>query len=82
MLAAQLELCAKVRLHCGPIVRAHHLKAAGGVITSQPEPPYVPNTAELKAQLAQLFASDASLPPERFRGWAATSCPALFAPLL
>ena len=80
--AAQLELCAKVRLHCGPIVRAHHLKAAGGVITSQPEPPYVPNTAELKAQLAQLFASDASLPPERFRGWAATSCPALFAPLL
>ena len=80
--AAQLELCAKVRLHCGPIVRAHHLKAAGGVITSQPEPPYVPNAAELKAQLAQLFASDASLPAERFRGWAATTCPALFAPLL
>ena len=79
---AQLELCAKVRLHCGPIVRAHHLKASGGAVTSQPEPLYVPSAAELKAQLAQLFASEASLPSERFRAWAATSCPALFAPLL
>ena len=37
----------------GAAAAAHHLKAAGGEITSQPEPLYVPNASELKAQLAR-----------------------------
>ena len=80
---SQLELCAKVRLHCGPIVQALHLKAQpAGVAATGHEPALVPTTPELKQQLAALYASAASLPAERFRSWAATTCVALFSPLL
>ena len=42
----------------------------------------MPNAGELEALLTALYGADASLPAERFRGWAATFCPGLFAPLL
>ena len=78
----QLELCAKVRLHCGPIVQAIHLKAAPAASAGAPaEAPIVPTTQALQREVAALYGSSTSLPAEQFRSWA-VSCEPVFAALI
>ena len=80
--AEQLELCAKVRLHCGPIVQAIHLKATPAASAGAPaEAPVVPTTQALQREVAALYGSSASLPAEQFRSWA-VSCEPIFASLI